>query len=410
MIKRILLLGAFALALGAVARITTAPSPAVAVPEAAGAQAEWQGDGRPRWRELWTRPAPALAAMDVADSGGAVAWVDRDGGIRRMDGQGRTLWQTAPLSGINRVEIAADGTILAYAWLNPNRSSVTVLPESGGGKRRAAFALEGAIWDAALSPDGSRAVVGTGARYAYVLPLTFPADTAPVPLARWRTPGIPESVTVSTGEPLAILGTWQEAGVSAFGLDGTFRWQHYEPESARLFTVRISHDGGTAVGVSAKGPAQGDARLHVWDTATWRLLWSEDLEAFRPRALTTRDGRFIAVTYLKTLTYRTGEVRERKLALYDRKGKRLWEKGGLFFSPERLVALSADGARLTVTDGGSTFYTLDNRGHFVSKLRLPVNPRTGVPPTIREVVATQDGAFLLVRRSDGQISLLKATS
>ena len=78
------------------------------------------------------------------------------------------------------------------------------------------------------------------------------------------------------------------------------------------------------------------------------------------------------------------------------------------------AALGAEGTvyslTVTVTDGVDTLYTLDARGRIVSRLRLPVNPKTGVPPTIRETIATEDGAYLLIRRGDGQISLLKATS
>jgi hypothetical protein len=97
-------------------------------------------------------------------------------------------------------------------------------------------------------------------------------------------------------------------------------------------------------------------------------------------------------SYVKTLNYRTGEATARKLALYDSQGRKLWEKGGEFFSPT-LVALSPDGGRLTVADGANTLYTLDARGHFVSQLRFPVNPKTDTRPTIQEAVATPDAGI-----------------
>jgi len=137
-------------------------------------------------------------------------------------------------------------------------------------------------------------------------------------------------------------------------------------------------------------------------------LWTKELDASRPKVLTTREGGLVAASYVKTLNYRTGEATARKLALYDSQGRKLWEKGGEFFSPT-LVALSPDGGRLTVADGANTLYTLDARGHFVSQLRFPVNPKTDTRPTIQEAVATPDAGFLLVRRGDGQICLLKAT-
>ncbi|MBD0276295.1 MAG: hypothetical protein ICV73_30775 [Acetobacteraceae bacterium] len=260
-----------------------------------------------------------------------------------------------------------------------------------------------------LSPYGDTALVGTGQRFVYVLSVHPDPGRTARPVARWRAPGIPESAALASERPLALLGTWQKSGVSAFSLDGTPRSLQYEdPEPDRAHAVCLSVDGSTAVAVSARGPRESHARVTVWETETGRRLWSEDLDAFRPTALTTDNGDFIAVAYVKALSYRTGAAVERKLALFDRQGRRLWEKGKLFFSP-RLVALSRDGSRLTVTDGGDTIYTLDARGHFLSKLHLPAHPGTGIVPGIREVIASEDGGWLLIHRGDGQITLLRAT-
>jgi len=106
------------------------------------------------------------------------------------------------------------------------------------------------------------------------------------------------------------------------------------------------------------------------------------------------------------------------LAAWDRTGRPLFkEKGGSgFFSPDDIVALSKDGSRITVQDRRrNILYTLDARGNIVHQLRLPAAAAPKVPgtpspaaPVLRETVATPDGAFLLVHRGDGQISLLKA--
>ena len=405
MIRQVLLLGALALAFGVAVRVVTEPAPAVATAAPPATETpEVKGDGRPRWQEFWTRPAPGLAAMDLSPDGATVAWADGKGAVRRLDADGRTLWQKPPSAGVNRLIATPGGSILAYRWLNPARPEVQIL--SGASTR--SCLVDGAIWDVAISADGGRMVVGTGQRSIYVFP-TVTAETSGVsPKARWRTPGIPASVAVTSEEPMALTGTWQEAGVSAFDLKGMPRWRHDEADPTRQYDVCLSGDGSTAVGVSARAPRETEARLHAWDAGTGRPLWAQDLDAFHPEVLTSRQGRFVAVTYVKMLSYHTGQVVERKVALYDRQGKRLWEKGGLFFSP-RLVALSADGARLTVTDGASTLYTLDVRGRIVSRLRLSPHPKTGVMPVIKEAVASEDGKYLLLRRGDDRISLLKAT-
>jgi hypothetical protein len=429
-IRHLLLLGALALALGAAVRLTTASIPAAVAEPAAGkarpaapaqtlpsaeVQPRVEGEGRPRWEELWSRAAPGLAAMALAGDGATVAWVDRAGSVRGMDGRGRTLWRTPPLPGVNRlVALPGSGNVIAYSWLNPERPLLRVVgPGPGGvGKTLASYPTEGAIWNVAVSPDGRYVLAGTGQRFLYVF--SPEPDGTLTAVARWEAPGIPESVSAGTvsrpaSGPLALLGTWQEAGVSAWSLDsGKPRWRYLEPESARLYQIHVSGDGARAVGVSASGPRGAGARLHVWDARTGVPLWTKELDASRPKVLTTREGGLVAASYVKTLNYRTGEATARKLALYDSQGRKLWEKGGEFFSPT-LVALSPDGGRLTVADGANTLYTLDARGHFVSQLRFPVNPKTDTRPTIQEAVATPDAGFLLVRRGDGQICLLKAT-
>ncbi len=411
MIQRILLLGAIALVLGVAVRLSTAPVPAIATsPRPATVAA--QGDdissprsAQPRWQVLWTRPAPALAAMDVAEGGATITWVDLKGSVRRLNARGRTLWQTPPFPGVNRVAAAPSGTVLAYSHLNPAASTLRILSSP----RPLETKVQGAIWNVAVSDQGDRAVVGTGERWVYILPLPVNVKKwNPEKLPRWRAEGIPDSLALTTQEPLALAGTWQEAGVSAWSLDGTPRWNHEEQDPARLYTVDFSADGKTAIGVSAKGPREAHARVHVWNAETGRLLWQKNLDGFHPKALTSEDGRLVAVTYVKTLSYRTGSAMQRKLALFDAQGRLLWEKGVLYFSPE-LVAFSAGGDRLTVTDGASTLYTLDARGGFVSKLRLPADPKTGAPARIHETTTTEDGAYLLIRR-DGQISLLKSVS
>lgn len=398
-----LLLGILALALGIGARVSTAPAPASAVSGETVPGVPSGTEGRPRWEVLWTKPAPRLQAMDLSLDGDTVVWSDREGSIRCLDARGRTRWRTQPFAHVNRVVATPSGAVVAYSRLNPAQPTIHILSQADGSSDRAAHVLEGAVWNVAASPNSAHVVVGTGQRYVYVLSL----QNADRP-TRWRTPGIPESLSIASGEPLALLGTWQEAGASAFALDGTVRWRHDEPDPTRVYTTHLSADGHTAVGVSARMPRESEARVQVWDANTGRPLWTRSLDGFRPKALTTERGQFVAVTYVKRLSYRNGNTSERKLALFDRQGRRLWEKGGLFFSPE-LVALAPNGARLTVTDGVNTLYTLDARGKIVSRLRLPVDPKTGAPPTIRESVATTSGAFLLIQRGDGQITLLKAT-
>lgn len=468
--RRLLVLGALALAGGAGARLWIVPAapavatfgPPAAVPEKIvspspplpalppGRSDGSAGDSGPArrsgWSVVWTRPAPSLLAMDLSADGRFIAWVDDRGSIRLMDAaSGRTLWRAAPSAGINAV-VAVPGAptsknaaawagapaVLAYSRLNPAAPTVHVLPRGGRGVSAANPAVrtgsppatvpvDGAVWDVAVSPRGNAALIGTGRRSAYVLPLrrsAGPKDpealSAASAMRRWQTPGIPQSILLGDREPIALLATWQQSGVWAYGLDGTPREIGLdESDSARLYQIVLSANNKTVVGVSARAPRESNVRLHVWDASTGASLFVTDLPAgaHHPRVRVSSDGNCIAVTYLKMTHYRTGEVAEHKLAAWDRNGRALFrEKGGSgFFSPDEIVAVSPGGDRLTVQDKRrNLLYTLDGRGRFVHQMRLPGASAT--PPVIRETVATPDGAFLLVHRGDGQISLLRAAA
>lgn len=446
MIRRLLILGALALASGAMARFVLVPAPAVAT-AAPGEAAAFApppvvtpvppAGVRTGWSVVWTRPAPDLRAMDLAPDGQGVAWVDGKGAVRLVDAlSGQTLWRTKPLSGVNAVAAVPSGVgraaVLAYSRLNPAAPRVYLLPRAGAPDNAPAVvcAVDGAVWDVAVSLRGERALIGTGRRSLYVLPLRAAAATAAAPGGAaaspqrlplsWQAPGIPGSLAITDEDPLALAATWQDAGVSAYGLDGTPRWRHDEADPARLYLVRLSSNGKTAVAVSARAPRESGVRLHVWDADSGDVLFAADLpSANHARVLVSADGTCIAVTYLRMTHYRTGDVTEHKLAAWDRTGQPLFkEKGGSgFFSPDDIVAVSHDGNRLTVQDRRrNILYTLDARGRFVHQMRLPAaGPKiSGDPaqpvPVLRETVATPDGAFLLVHRGDGQISLLKAVS
>jgi hypothetical protein len=413
-LKRVLVLGALALVLGVSVRLSTIPTPAVAIPSPSGVGAVGSplpvesGNGRSRWQPLWTQPAPDLACLAVASDGSSVVWVDARGSVRRiLSSTGKTLWQTPPLPAVNQVRVGTNGAVLAFSRMNPDSPAVRILDPVAGALRSALVPVDGAVWDAALTGDGGKAVVGTGQASFYLIPMR---PDAVWPGAPTKLGGIPDSLSIASGEPLALFGTWQDGGVSAWGLDRLPRWRRQEREVDRLYSVRLSADGGTAVAVSSQGPRRQNARLTVWDGRAGKLLWIEELDGSDPRVAVSANGRTIAVTYAQVSAYNSGNAVERKVALFDREGRRLFgEKGGVFFSPE-LVCLSADGARTTVKDAAGNIWTLDSHGRTIARLHAPTDPTTGATPTVRQIVATEGGAFLLVYRGDGNLTLYKAAA
>ncbi len=424
MIKRLILLGALALACGAGIRLSNSPAatPAVRTSRAAVPPVVELGDGRPRWEPLWTRPAPDLARASVAADGSSVAWIDRKGSVRRLDPlTGRALWQTAPIGGATQVTAVPGGDVLAYAPMNRLRPTVQVLDRVHGAKKGALYPLDGAVWSVAVANGGSAAFIGTGKGSVYTLPIRRqPQDLFLRPTV-WSAAGIPESLTATEDGSLTLVSHWGMNGIGAWhptkptllttaSVPVPPIWLKPETEAKRYLTLSVSDNGTTALALSQVGPRRQTARLDVLDAATGNRLWKVDLNASGAKAQVSSDGQFVAVTCARMSDYKTGSILEHKLSFYARNGQQVFgERGGLYFSPE-LVAVSADGSRITVQSGPSTIFTLDRRGNFKSKLTLAKNVNTNTSPTIRECIATSNGRYLLLVRGDGQITYYKAVA
>jgi hypothetical protein len=427
-IKRILALGAVALLAGAAARFFTASSPANARP-AAGASplreaipAAPPAAGHPHWTAMWTRQTPGLCSVSLSLDGSTVAWVDGRGVIRRLSGAaGDTLYQTPPTAGVNSVLAVSGGSVIAYSALNPLDRTIIVLDGASGSARTQSFVVNGPIWSVIASNDGQRALVGTGGSELVVLsiaPPPHPATASAAPAARPATPlrirtdGIPTSSDYAPRAGLILAGTASDAGVGAWGLDGAPRWRHNETQVDRTYAVSVSADGKTAVAVSSRRPHGTEARVHVWDGHTGRLIWNQDLAASDARAMVSAEGDTIAISYALPAPGQSARDDNvpRKIVAFDRSGHRLFAPmGGVFFAPV-LAALSTTGQRITVRDKAGYLWTLDNRGHILSRVRLPADKSTGEPPKMVETAASDDGTCLLVRRGDGQLTFFKATA
>lgn len=427
MIKRIIILGALALACGVGFRLSKAPAPpgmVVASADTGHPDLTPIPNGvRQRWEPVWTSPVPDLTAAGIASDGSSVSWMDTRGAVRRLDvSTGKTLWQTPPLPGMNRLAVAPGGDVFVYSALNRLNSRVRLLDRDKGAAKGAEYPLNGAVWSVAISDGGANAFVGTGQGTVYTIPIR-PTSNAPfLHPTTWPASGIPQSLAVSADGSVSVISTWDTRTVSAWlpvlpSASATPEpalahqiWRAMVGEPSRRFQVTLSSNGTTAVGISACGRRGADPRVEVWDAHTGALLWQESYEGFDARALPSADGRYIAVTYAEMSDYKSGSIVEHRLCLYSRDGAKMFiDKGGLYFSPE-LVGLSADGTRVTVRSGNTTLYSLDEHGSFRSKLSLPVDPVKHTSPSIRECYTSTDGHYLLILRGDGVLSLYRTVA
>jgi outer membrane protein assembly factor BamB len=409
--RLLLILAPITLALGIGARFMarSAPAPTPTPGVAATAVQDTHtpllgGDGKPRWRPLWTRPVPGLDTLSLAADGSTVAWRDARGVVRRIDGlTGTTLWQTPPQFEGARLLSAPGGRVIAWNPLRTGPHHMTILDGAAGGGRE--VAVGEILWSVALSSDGTSLVAGTGQKGLVRIALGPNGASRTLPT---RLPGIPEALAARGGRLIASM--WLPSGLIAVEpRTGKPFWRYVASDPARRYRVLLSADGSTLVTLSARGLRGTEAlQLAVWSAPEGTLLFQTDIDGSEPQVRVSADGSRIALTCARTASYATGESREYKLTVFDRTGQRLVDgKGGQFFSPQ-LLALSASGARITVRDGDRAIYTLDARGRIVSRLALGDEDATAT--AVRQTVATDDGMYLLVCRNDDQATLFQAVA
>ena len=412
MIRRLLFLAGIALIVGAGVRLLAdaraagwqprlggqPTPPGVSEPDAPPEKV----DGRPRWRLAWSAPIPGAVSVHLADDGATLAWVDRNGSVRRVDGaSGKTLWQTPPRPGVARVLACRGGRIVAWSPLNALKPLLLVLNPATGASRP--VALTAALWSVAASADGTTAWVGAGDRSLTAVPLD-PAGGAP---RRIALDGIPESLAVAPG--VVVAGLWLDSGVVAVDGQGGILWTVRDAEPARRYSPLLSADGSTTVLFSAIGPEGKAPMLSVFGARDGKHRWEVPADGADLQVALSGNGARLAVTAAHPERHGGVDVWQHKLSVYGQDGEALVrDKGSRFFDP-RVLAVSARGERITVCDGARGMTALDARGRTLSRrITLPVDPATGKPVSFRDTWATPDGRFLLVRRGDGQISLFKS--
>lgn len=390
---RLLALGVAGLALGTgLGRCRQTPSRPVASPAPPSASPlptlepqNFVGDSRARWKERWSKTLARPLSLSLAPDG-TVALLDSLHQVHLLPApSGTRLWSSPPLLLANSVVAVRGGRVLAGAVHNPQvKKAWSLNPRTG---QPDAFELPGTLWSLAATPDGSRAFFGTSAN----LLLSVSLLTSQPPIA-WKLSALPETLALSTDGSAALTGTWLPAGVRRVG-----GWAYGDSDPARWQEVQVSADGATAISLSGHGArrTEQDLQLAGYDMESGMRLWEKSIPGTQARVQVSADGQRIALTYLST-TQRGGEAR---LLLLNRDGSpRGEEKGGRFFSPH-LVALSAQGERVTVLDGDRALFVLDGDGK--TRWRLALENHSPIERTL----TTPDGAFLLLVRTDGTLTL-----
>ena len=357
-----------------------------------GASGQGGQSGAQHLRVLWDRPVGSPARIAVTPDGGLTAVLGKNGLLTCYDSHGSVLWRNQT-DGANSIAVSRSGkTVLAYAALNPARRVVTAF--AGAGKVLGARNVPNCIWSAAVSDDGATAVVGTGKRRM----LIYSVGTKRVRRRRCSLPGIPMSIAFTPGGKSIVVGMWQDSGVGLFTLTGKRAWSA-KGEVDLQYTAEVSQDGCYILETASPN------RPAPRNTLTLRkyngeILWRKRLDKDDMRAAPAPGGGIVGVSYRRRIVSRGKTMSERRLALFDKNGALLWEKGGLFFKPELVTFLA--GNCVLVSSGNKTLYLLDSRGKIISTFKAPA--------LIRSYEATPAANGVLIYCGDGRIYMVSASS
>ncbi|GAB4460232.1 MAG: hypothetical protein OHK0029_23940 [Armatimonadaceae bacterium] len=401
MFKKLLVLGALALAIGATVRTVQVPTPGGAAlfsfplfqPRFASAEPE------NRWQPMWSIPTSRLQDMALAPDGSSVAWLDEEGAVSRLLGDdGSVLWKTPAYPGLDRVRINQQGTVIAFPLNTGARSTVRLLhPEYGAG-RTALVSLHGSIRTAEITPDGKTALLGMEPGRIYQLPMQSEAAQPAVPRPLNDTLISLTSRLDADGQPVVYCST-RRGETLAWVSSPTEQpvWHETGKQGEPPMQVQTARIGDVMVCVQESGPQSPSPKIALREASTGRVLWSRTLSGFDPQVTLSDNGRYLAVTYSRPATPGSPVI-ERKLLVLDWQGNPLFpERGGVTFAPE-LVGFSAGGSCLTVRDPQGNLWLLNQRGQTLARM-APPRDEQGKPMRLHRTSLNPSGDYLLLHYS-----------
>jgi len=351
------------------------------------ASASHKDTGAPRGPSLelvWKRAVGFPVCLASSPDGKYVAVVGKDGSIYCFGEDGRSVWK-AHLPGVDQVALGPDGSALAYSFLNPTNDTVYFIAPDG--KMRWRQKVEGAVWAAAASGEPGGFAVGTGERYCYVYTFSRRRQR----YRRWRLPGAPCTASFSPDGQSLTFGTWQDSGVGTFSLRGSrIAWSPGEGD--RLYSMELCSSGDYAVVIARPNRSAPGGAVYLKNSIL-DDLWEKELQVHNLTADIAPTGQYVAVGYQRPIAHKDEEILENRIALYNRSGQMLWQKGGLFGKWNLLQTCPS--GHLLLYDESASIYLLSQSGKILQKRRLSASVRKFARNPARGTVA--------VYCSDGQL-------
>lgn len=344
-----------------------------------------------RVKIAWQRYSPGLTYFSFTPGGRCFYTVARTGKLSVYTADGKPRY-TVTIPGCDRLTLSPDASwALAYKFMNPADSTIVFLDSRGRTSWKTS--VTGAVWcaDVCAIPGGARFVIGTGKRCAYVYDLTKTSRR----YNWWRTPGVVVSVNLDPGGERISYGTWQDSAIASVDTDGREAWNR-SLDPASLHYLRALDVSDRMFLKSVPNSRGSDGEFCLLD-AGGEVIWQGELSAAsRARVICSPNGRYVCVGMVQSMEHKGKSVSEDHAVLYDESGRKLWEKGSMFFHADPLAVTS--GGNVVLADAKGGLFVVRGKGEMESSLKLP--------GSVVRSAATRDGSSMLVQCSDGSLCKL----
>lgn len=326
--------------------------------------------------QLWSSKMPIPVAITFSPDGRRLAAASSSGDVTCLNSTGGEVWN-AQLGRVDGLALGPDGSAVACTFLSPLEN--TVLFVSPDGKVEWQNDVHGAIWCVGASSQPGQFVVGTGERYCYVYTVTEHRHK----YRRWKVPGAPCSAVFSPDGRNVVVGTWQDAGVGVFGLSGEkIAW--WTGEQDRLYTAEMTRAGNMVVTVAKPNTEHPPTTIQL-KTLDLRDVWSNELRVPEVSVDVSETGESSAIGFLHTMAHKETVISEKHIAFYNRSGRVVWEKGGLF-GQWNLLQICSSG-NLLLYDESSSICLVSPNGDVLLKTKLPGTIRSFARSPQRDKIA-----------------------
>lgn len=331
-------------------------------------------------------------AVTLSPDGYCVGVINSKGLLTVFGRDQQILWQTDVKDADSLVLSSKGSRAIAYSRMHSRATTLYFLTQKGQIVYK--HHVSSPVWSAVMSSDGSCSLVGTssGNLYAYKWGKTVVVDH------HWKIRGYPCTIDCATDGRYFAAGIWRKTGVTTYRPDGQYLWRFLDSAADAFPYVQISPTGKYVFSVMQPNPGDYTGHVIIWTASGIKKLYL-GLNAYKIHAVIAESERNIAVTYALKVSYPKKQVTEQRVALYTLTGYKIWEKGGIFFSPT-LVSISPKGNEVICHDGDKGLYLLDKKGQIAANQDLKFK--------IQSTQSTRDGKYLLVRGHGGWIQLIQA--